>query len=439
MAKVRQLPELYLRGSLANITMAGLTHDQRQHADTIVDYVTHHPDMQKHKNKVMKKFGVTIGADYADDRENAEQEFRVAVWRGVINLFYHRKYSFQCRACGQSHYMTKRSKPKPLDRIQAPCPNCQKVEVVSPGDVPELTAGQFLTLEEFQASYKDMPDGWKAPTYRATIDPIPGELRYSNPNDIINDDRQLQKFFGEFVWNYFRQQINENKRKEHRKEQEIVGPADYIILQDIISLCLRMEVDYNFCEKTEPRDGKYNIRIFGLFTPPEFTAELGMIRARADLYGITITTDHSGIAIHLKSDAPHIGTKVMRPEHVSVLDNFSCVAEDQDSCDYTVSQISYRTVGMERMDQEDHVQMHDNSESMRAVRGALPDGHCRDIFDILCQQGEKYLAFSEVYGDGEAKINHIAAFLGITTRAVNNFKQTIEVHCLANDLTPANT
>jgi len=434
MAKVRQLPELYLRGSLANITMANLTQDQKTHANTIVDYVTNHPDMRTHKHKVMKKFGVTIGADYADDKESAEQEYRIAVWRGVINLFYHRKYSFQCRACGQSHYMTKRSKPKPIDRIQTPCPNCRQIEVTDPGDVADLVKGQFITIDEFQASYKNMPNGLRAPTYNSTINYVEGELRYLNPNNIINDDKQLQKFFGEFVWNYFRQQINENKRKEHRKEQEIIGPADYIIMQDIISLCLRMKIDYNFCQRTEPSDGKYTIRVSGLLTAPEFTVELGLIRARAVTHDIKVTADSTGIFVHLNSSAPHIKTRILRPEHVMILDSFSCV-DNQDS-GYPTSQISHRTVGTERMDQEDHIQMYESGESIETVRTALPDGHCRDVFDILCQQGEKYLRFSEIYGDGEARINHIATFLGITTRAVNNYKQIIEVQCLANDLVP---
>lgn len=439
MARVRQLPELYLRGSLANVTMANLTQQQQHHAESVVKYITHHPGMQKHKHKVMKKFGVTIGADYAEDRENAEQEYRVAIWRGVVNLFYHRHYNFTCRACKQSHYVTKRSKPKPIDRIQTPCPNCQMVEVVDPGDVSELAKGQFITFQDFQASYKDMPEGWTPPASRTTIEPVPGALRYENPNAIIDDSKQLEKFFGEFVWNYFRQQINENKRKEHRKEQEIVDTADRIILQDIISLCIRMGVDYNYCPNTEPRDGKHSIKMFGLFTSPEFSVELGLIRERANFHQVRITTDSNSIVVHVSPNAPYISTKVMRPEHVGVLDNFSCVSDNQDSSDYAISQISYRTVGTKRMDQEDHVVCYDSNEVMHTIRRSLPDGHCRDIFDILSQQGECYMKFSKSYGDGEAKINHIAAFLGITTRAVNNYKETISVHCLANDFIPTNT
>ncbi len=125
MANVRQMPGLYLRGSLANITMPNLTSEQRAHVDELFALITTHPEMQRHKARFMKELGTTIAADYADDRVIAEQEYKIAVWKCLVELFYHRKYSFQCKACGSNTYMTKRSKPKVIDRIQIPCPNCQ--------------------------------------------------------------------------------------------------------------------------------------------------------------------------------------------------------------------------------------------------------------------------------------------------------------------------
>jgi hypothetical protein len=354
--------------------------------------------------------------------------------------------------------MTKRGKPKPIDRIQDVCPNCHCVEVEDPGVGTGLSKGQFLTMEEFQESYKSMPSGlgWRAPQAKSTIDPVAGNKKYDEPQKIIEDPRQLRKFFGEFVWNYFRQQINENKRKEHRKEPvSMMGDTDYLVTMEIISLCNEREIDYNFCFKTQPRDGKYTIRILGLMTPPEFTAEFAQLKARAALLGVPIVVTPSTIEVALAPDAPPLPIqvkydkddpekivdrwqiKVYRPEHVSVLDNFACVSEEQDS-DFTISQISYRTVGGERMDLEDHVTSVDNDEVMRAIRESLPDGDCKDVFDIISGQGETYVRFSEEYGDGQAAVNHIATFLGITTRAVNQHKQTIHHHCLANNFVPEN-
>ncbi len=475
MANVRQMPELYLRGSLANITMRGLTADQREHAEGLVRRIAAHPDMQRHKIKFMKKLSVTIAADYANDREIAEQELRVAIWRGVVSLFYHHKYTFQCRACGSSTYMTKRSKPKAIDRIQAPCPNCRCIEIDSPGDSEALQHrvrdnDKYMTIEDFQTSYTDMPDGFAAPTYKTTIFPIAGAKKYDNPQAIVDDDQQLRKFFGEFVWNYFRQQINENKRKEHNKEpQGIVGSTDWLLTQEILSLCNQMEIDYNYCERTEPENGVYTIKICGLTTPPEFTAEFVRLKAKGELYGVPIRVTTQTIEVVVSPDAtpmpihqewlppgktksewiiaqmqepPKGGkllqqfqVKVYRPEHVSVMDNFASSTEEQNSSDFTISQISYRTIGGERME-DNHIDTVDNLEAMRAIRCAIPDGHCKDVWDILSSQGEISVQFTNKYGDGPAKINHIAEFLGITTRAVNTYKEMIKLHMQANNFVP---
>lgn len=442
MANVRQMPELYLRGSLANITMKYLTSPERQHVEQLVAKVTGHPEMQRHKIKVMKELGVTIAADYSDDREIAEEEYRIAVWRGVVDLFYHRKYTFKCRACGSGTYYTKRSKPKAIDRVQTPCPNCHKVEITEAGDVPALQErvaqnNLFITVDEFQEVTKDLPDGFRQPAYKSSIDYIPGPRKYDNPQAIVDDDKQLRKFFGEFVWNYFRQQINENKRKEHRKDPvPIKGPADWVLLQELLCLCARMEVDFNYCPKTEPKDGVHTIRLFGLLTPPEFTAEFAALRNKAWLLKIPVEVVHGGFTVAVCPDAPEIQAEIIKPEHVSVLDSFANTTDDQDN-DFTISQISYRTVGGKRMDLDNHVETVDNNEVMQAIREALPDGHAKDVFDIFSGQGQRYLEFCEKYGDNDPKINHVAEFLGITTRAVNNYKASIRVHTLANNLVPS--
>lgn len=457
MPVVRQMSELYLRGSLANITMKNLTDAEREHVASLVDTVCAHHEMQRHKIKVMKELAVTIGADYADDRDNAEADYKIAVWRGVVDLFYHRKYTFACRACNSATYLTKRGRPKSIDRVQTPCPNCGKIEVASPGDVQvlqdRLLAGdRFLTMEEFQASYADLPDGMEAPTCTATIDYVPGAKKYENPEAIVNDDRQLRKFFGEFVWNYFRQQINENRRQEHKKKPvSLTGSTDWLLVQELLSLCTQMEIDYNYCEKLEPTNGVYTIRLAGLTTPPEFTVEFAQLRRKGALYGVPIRTSENGIEVMVSPQAAPMPIhevrdshgkvnrwqiKVYRPEHVSVLDSFAGSNDGDQDSDFTISQIDYRTVGGHRMNLDDHVDTVDNTEVMASIRDALPEGDCQDVFDIFSGVGEKYLAFSERYGDGDPRINHVAEFLGITPRAVNNHKAAIKLHSLANNFIP---
>lgn len=437
MAIVRQMPELLLRGSLANVTMANLTADEQDHVAAVVDTVVYHPEMQRHRSRFLKELGDTIAADYSDDRAAAEEEFQIAVWRAVVNLYYHRKYTFKCMACDSGHYTTKRGKPKQIDRQQVPCPNCQNIVVTGAGET-DLVVGTFMPHKAFQATYHDFLPGQESPKCESCIEYISGEKVYDDPDSVLNDSRQLAKFFGEFVWNYFRQTLKENSRVEHRKTpQKIIGPADQIIVQELLSLCVRLKLDYNYCPNTQPENGAYNIRIIGLQTPPEFSAEFAVLRERARSHDVEVTVDATFIHVMVNSDAPDIEAYVVKPEHVLVLDNHANETRgDEDGKSFTISQISYRTVGLERMQTENHVGTIDSQDVMRAVREALPDGDCQKVFDIWAGSGETYLEFSDKFGDGKPCINHIARFLGITTRAVNQHKDTIKVNMLANDFTP---
>lgn len=434
MAIVRQMPQLLLRGSLANVTMANLTEEQQTHVAEVVDTVINHPDMQRHKNRLLKELGDTIAADYADDRRAAEEEFHIAVWRAVVNLFYHREYTFRCDACNSGTYKTKRNKIKPIDRQQIPCPNCRQVYIVDAGDT-DHEAGTYISHKDFQESYKNFLPSQRSPKCRSSIRYIVGKKVYDNPNAVIEDPRQLVKFFGEFVWNYFRQTLKENQRVEHRKTpQKIVGPADKVIVEELLSLCSKLKLDYNFCHNTQPENGYYRIRIIGLQTPPEFSAEFAVLRERARMHDVAVTCDDMYIKVAVHKNAPDIEAFVVKPEHVLVLDNHSNdLKGEEDGGSFTISQISYRTVGPYKVSMQDHVTTIDNKDVMAAVRQALPDGDCRKVFDIWAERGDIYHEFSNEFGDSKPCINHIAKFLKITTRAVNQHKDTIKVHCLAND------
>lgn len=435
MAIVRQVPQVYLRGSLANITMANLTKEEQTHISALTDYVANHPIMEKHKRSVMYQYNATIGADYRNDRANAEEEYHIAIWRAVVDLFYHRKYTFRCRVCNSTHYKTKRGKPKTIDRVEKYCPNCGQAEVTDAGDT-SLVVGSLVTKSQFQDAYKHLNDRQRQPQCRSTVEPIPGDRKYADPQKVVDDPRQLKKFFGEFVWNYFRQQIAENKRKEHRKiVKPIIGRADTIIVEEFLYLCSRLDVDYNYCDRTEPQNGYYNIHLFGLLMPPEFSAEFSLIRQRAAESGVAVEADISAIRVKVTPGAPDLTAYVAKPEHVNMLENNGSVDEEGDG--FTISQVSYRTVGGERMDLDDHVAVVDSTDAISAVRAALPDGHCRAVLDIRSGLGDVYRDFSERYGDGTPRVNHIAEYLGITPRAVNEHSKTIKIMCLANGLAPA--
>lgn len=436
---VRQMPELLLRGSLANVTMVNLTDEEQNHVTDVMARIVSHPEMARHRSRFMKELGDTIGADYNDDRAAAEEEFQIAVWRATVSLLYHRKYTFECKSCNAVSYKTKLGRLKALDRRNPHCPNCGSVHVTHAGET-DFEVGSFIHHIEFQAAYKDFTPAQDTPKCESPILYISGQETYDETqrSNILADDRQLVKFFGEFVWNYFRQQLKENNRVEHRKTpRRIIGPADFVIVQEVISLCSRMKLDFNYCSKTQPEHGIYNVSILGLQTPPEFTAEFIVLRQKGIEHGVIIECDNGTIKIHVTPNAPSLEAYIIKPEHVLVLDGYSSESDnDDDGKSFTISQVSYRTVGAERMQQEDHTIMIDTSDVIEAVRKSLPDGECQQVFDIWASRGQIYAEFSEEFGDNKACINHIALHLKITTRAVNQYKETIKINMLAHGMLP---
>jgi len=82
-----QMPELYLRGSLCNVTMRNLTENQKEEIDGIVSEVKDDPLLQPCRVQFRNVLSYTIGIDYKDS-EAADQEYQIAVWRAVVAAKY---------------------------------------------------------------------------------------------------------------------------------------------------------------------------------------------------------------------------------------------------------------------------------------------------------------------------------------------------------------
>ena len=429
---VRQLPSLStLRGSLANVTMANLTPDQQTVVEDVVQKVSTHPDMGKHKQSFLKALASTIGADYHDDRAAAEEEFLIAIWRAAVSLLYHKKYSFKCKSCDNSSYITKSNKPTQFDRQYPVCPNCNHIEVTKSGDT-DYQSGQLVDFDEFQASYSHFTDFQESPTCASPILPIAGKKQHNNSEEILSDPKQLVKFFSEFAWNYFKQHIKENKIQQKKKEVQISGPADEIIVTEITSLCDKMKVDYYYCPQTQTKAGVKIINCNLNLTTPEFTLKFAEILAKARKHNIKIKLNRSDIEVHNNSSAPFLQSTIKKSEHVLIMESQDVHNNEQTGT--TISQISYRTVGASAMHQEDHTQTIDAIDVMEVIRESLPDGDCKNIFDIYSSQGITYIEFSEKYGDRKPAINHISDHLNITTRTVKQHIDIIKVNMLAHGL-----
>lgn len=423
MAKVRQLPKLHIRGSLATQTMTNLTEEEKAKLDDKLEFLLQQPELQTHKSKIIKELGITIGADYADDFSSAEQEFNIAVWRGLVNIYYHRDYTYHCKHCQQSVYFTKRGRPKVFEKQDTPCLNCRHAEVSDPGDT-ELKIGDIVNHDLAQEEYKSLS---RTPTFKSCLTAIAGDKKYNDPDEIINCPKQRRKFFGEFVWNYFRQQIKENKITVNKQATVISDSADKILKESLLNVCAKYHVHFT----TNESNSEFTIYLSGLCTQPEFSLEIAAAISEAVLFGVRCQVQHNMVTVCYDNGLPFVSTTVIKPERIMLVD-----PSDNTSNSFDINQVD-KGQGISFMNQDDHVEYIDMNDAYRRTRNALPDGPCRLIFDIYSQVGSTYDEYVESFGEGTPRTNHIARFLRLTPRVVKQYKETIQVCCLANDFIPS--
>ncbi len=472
---IRQLPKLCIRGSLANVTMKNLSEDEKEHVSQITSHVIKHPAMSCHKKRIISKFRNTIGQDFIDNSVGT-LEFEIAVWKATTELLYHRDYEFYCGCCNSNTYLTKRNTPNIIDREQIPCPNCRSVELISKGDTNlpkgkaelllDLTTQEnvdkllrlknitileiqnvlecdgyqavkiqdilikpiYIKLDEFQNSYKYMTNSSTPPECRSSIYYITGKKKYKRDHaqSIINDPTQLTRFYGQFITNYFKQQIVENKRRESKKMETIVNRGDIILVEEILALCKKMNIVHTFCTDN-PTNGYYVIKTPGLLTPPEFTIGVLEHLEIANKNSIVIKFDSDTIMIKEDHHATELETKIPRSEHILIID-------DTNNEKWSVDDISSK--GVDKVDPENHEKSIETAEIIQTIRKSLPEELCKDIFDIYLNTGEKYKDYSTKYGDKIPKKSHLAEFFKTNVKTIKEHIHTIKIQCLAYGFTP---
>lgn len=80
----QQMPQLYLRGSLCNVTMKNLTAEEQNEISQIVEEIIIDPLLQPCRASFKNALKFTISGDYRSDIETAEQEFIIAAWRAAV-------------------------------------------------------------------------------------------------------------------------------------------------------------------------------------------------------------------------------------------------------------------------------------------------------------------------------------------------------------------
>lgn len=215
MAKLRQLPQLYLRGRLRK-TMTNLTAAERAEVDKLATDIANADYMGGCKREFMRKLSRTIAADYFTDADAAHTEYLIAVWRAVVYLLHSSHYAFACGKCGASTYQTMRGREQKIAHANYIwCPACRHTLLTDRGSLTRRVKYiDYDKLQSFIATHAN-DRGFVTPTCVTPIVETKLDSKVPNRDEIINNQDKLKSFIGQFVMNYFRQQIRENRIIRH--------------------------------------------------------------------------------------------------------------------------------------------------------------------------------------------------------------------------------
>lgn len=423
MGRVRQLPVMYLRGALANETMKNLDDEQQREVARITDEIVTHPVLAGHKHMFTTQLSNTIGFDYSDDRASAMQDFYIAIWRATVHLKYHSSYQYECGACSSNSYLSAEGRPVAINRRLPVCPHCKKVRINNPGSSKEWIVGSFVTLDEAMAT-SDV-------SFESPITALASPNKVDDPDRILTDPDQIKKYYGQFIWNYFRQIIRENIiRTQGRKQQTHVGPVDKLIALALAAILKTHNVEYQYIPEENPSNGYYRIYCNPNLTPLNVTSEIiELLQSAGQSVSVLVGFDHKEIRVKdMRADAPCVELDVPYAEPVFIVDKTS------PSCDEEALLAVDQVAETDIYDVSDCINI-EYDDWLATARDTLPNGHCQVVFDLLAGRGESYLAFLDDYPDsayGVPKRSHIAQFIGCSSKDVKRHQEVIKHAILAS-------
>jgi len=427
--RLMQLSGLYgVRGAMATQTMANLTEEQIQEVDRIVRMVADDPALAADKFEFTKQLSNTIKADYKSDRETAIHEFYIALWRATVYLLYHCDYTYYCTLCGQTEYNTSTGKRKSFDRQYPICPYCNR----------SLLNGQIVYLRrESHRYYFVTENGVKASEQygrrseienivTSPIKAITGNKKVQDPYKILNDAKQRSKWYSVWVWNYFRQILNENTIRTHNKHQMcICGPANSMAVYEIINEFKRIGKKY-YVDESTLYDNEVEILTNTIATDKTWVAFFVSLVNKYRNYDVDITYTFFSIKVKANKEMPIIETTITTEDPVIMLSFNTPSPNNDDNGNWS------NALEINAYSKQDIANSHlcvDENDWIRAVRKSLPDDICRCIFDIYIQEGPIWTKFSDQFGYHEAAKSHLSKFLGIPIKQVNTYRSQIQDIC----------
>lgn len=434
MSRLMQLPHLYgVRGSIATQTMSNLTDEQKLEIGRIVEMVAGDPGLAADKFEFIKQLSHTIKGDYKSDRDVAEHEFYIAIWRATVYLLYHRDYNYCCSVCGQGSYNTSTNKQKTFDRRYPICPNCNQTYDAD-GNVCQLShssRGYLLTKSDKSTTeyYRRRADIEKLVS--SPIKTIHGDRKVEDPQGVLNDPQQRGKWYSTWVWNYFRQILNENIIRTHNKHQvSISGPANQMAARLVLNE-LRQGEHKHFFDESALGGDDFEIIFSMLQAPLSLSLSLLAICREYKHHDVDITLTECSIRIKAGSNVPIVHATITTEDPVVVL-SLDTPQNDNDEAGSWSDILEHNSVAVDTGEDIPHII---ESDWVQTIRESLPDEICREVFDIYLQRGEAWVQFSGEYGDRDAAKSHIAKFYHLSPRKIDEYFKQIQMACGSGDCT----
>jgi hypothetical protein len=427
-----QMADLYIRGAIATQTMAKLSNAQVNRINNIVAVMEKDEHLAPDRHEFMKQLGATIGADYRSDPNTALQEFRVAIWKGAAHLLYHSDYSYKCSECEQMEYKSLKGDIIPMNRQYKICPYCKRTkynnEIYKTAKTDDSI--ELLTLDNVLAHKLPKDDS----VLESPIIPIAVRPKIADPEAILNDTTQRSKWFTVWVWNYFRQILNENHIETHNHHGiHISDLSDRLVIRIIMNKCEREGYKHYYDPSMLQRKGPYILGLNVLATAPEFSDFITELREKYSCHNIVIDMNRNEIKVHSTCEPVILEDHIFTQEQVVMLYTNTSSNNDDSSDRSWKDAVEFKSEDS-KVSYDGELEKFFRDEAVCKIRGSLGDTKARAVFDILSQSGTSWDEFSDQFGDKPAKKSHIAKYLKVTPKQVDLFKRMIMTRCLSNDL-----
>lgn len=377
MTSVRQLPMFHIRGTLASITMKNLTPEQKLESQKITIQIANHPEIKKHIRTVHSKLSKTIKADYKDD-EAVTTDCIINIWKGVVLLLYHQKYTLSCGICGSNTYRSESGKDQTIYTQEKVCPSCKKSN-------PDGTSP--IIIQSHGAKCED-------------------------PYAIINDPEQVSKFFGKYLSNSISQQLRENPTKYTTRKITMNDYADNAIIKKIEKILTKHKIKIEFYQNA---DGVNSIHFDTNKISLECLGQLMSVKREAESSKVGYRTLSNGIELIRQVDTQKQEITIDERTRITIRSSSQIVNADNETNNTEEQGIC----------EEDHCEPIDSRDTLTTVIDNLPSENCKKYFQIITGTGPAYQEYVTMYGDKPPTLNKIQEMLGVSKTQIFVFKGQI--------------